>query len=107
MKPEWRVLVHSKYRSKYDELVTRVGQSSAERLWDFLATQPDRPPAIGACTRLRGAAARPKHPGWSSTYHYEASSKCRIDYQYCDEYQVGDGDPHKIVVILTINFSSH
>lgn len=105
--PEWRVLVHHKFAAHYQELATRVGIQSAQRLWDYLATTPNQQPLIGTSTRLRGAAGRPKGPGWSPTYHYEASSMCRVDFQYHDSYIGEQNDPHKVVAILTINYSSH
>lgn len=32
----------------------------------------------------------------------------RINYQFCDSYQTSeDGDPHREVFILTIDYTSH
>lgn len=57
---------------------------------------------------LHGKAALPKAEGFSRTLHYDLSSKARINYQYCDDYRTNsEGDPHKVVFILTIDFSSH
>ncbi len=106
-KPLWRVLVHRKCADGWDELVQRVGLQSAQRTWDHLAMQPDRPPDIGQCTKLRGMDAYAKD-GWSPIYHYEASSMVRLDYQYHAGYQTGsDSDPHPVVRVLRIEFSSH
>jgi hypothetical protein len=101
------VLVHQKFTSHYAELVDRIGLQSAQRLWDYLATRPNEPPSLGTSTRLRGKAGRPMDSDWSSTYHYEASSMCRVDYQYNALYVGDQGDTHKVVAILTINYSSH
>ena len=39
--------------------------------------QPDQPPRIGQCTKLRGMVKYARD-GWSDVYHYEASSMVRI-----------------------------
>jgi hypothetical protein len=106
--PSWRVLVHRQFQRHYDQLVERVGIQAAQRLWDYLATAPDQPPPVGNTTLLRGQAGKPKGPGWSRVVHYELSSMARVDFHYNRSYKTSsDGDEHRVVAILTINYSSH
>lgn len=108
MAPEYRVLVHKRYQRHYDELVSRVGLQQAEQFWDHVSQTPGEPAALASTCILRGKAGLPKGPGWSRTVHYELSGAARVDYQYHDSYRTNDsGDPHRVVAILTINFSSH
>ena len=68
---------------------------------------PGSPPDIGSVTKLRGKAGKPS-PGFTGRYHYEASSKARVDYEFHQNFDGGArGDEHAVVRILTINFSSH
>jgi len=107
-KPRYRVLVHKRYLAHYSELAERVGLKQAQQFWDHVSQDPGNPDPIASTCFLRGQAGRPKGPGWSRTIHYEVSSSARIDYQYCDTYTTEpDGDPHPVVAILTINYSSH
>lgn len=63
---------------------------------------------IASTRPLKGKAGAPKEKGFSKTIHYELSSMARIDYQYCDSYRTKtDGDAHKVVFILAIDYSSH
>jgi hypothetical protein len=102
------VLVHRRFKRHYDGLVERVGLQQAQQFWDHVANRPGQPDPIASTTFLRGKAGQPQGPGWSRTIHYEVSSSARIDYQYCDDYKTTpDGDPHPVVAILTINYSSH
>ncbi len=79
-----------------------------QEFWDYVASSPGVPPGIGASCLLRGKAGLPQGPGWSRTVHYEASSKARINFQYHDHYKTNQaGDEHRIVAILTIDYSSH
>jgi hypothetical protein len=106
--PKYRVLVHGRYLGHYEELAERVGIKQAQQFWDHVAQDPGNPDPIASTCFLRGRAGRPKSPGWSRTIHYEVSSSARIDYQYHDSYTTEpDGDPHPVVAILTINYSSH
>jgi len=106
--PAFRVLVHRQYHEKYTRLAEVVGIKQAQELWDYLAMTPDKPPLVGACCILKGKAGDPQDVGWSKTRHYEASSKVRIDYQFNREYRTAEGgDPHPVVAIMTITFSSH
>lgn len=106
--PVYRVLVHRKYFDKWHEIPERVGPDAAQDLWDHLAQSPGTPPAVGATTMLRGKIGQPRGVGWSRTVHYELSSMARVNYQYNDNYRTTpDGDPHRIVAGLTIDFSSH
>lgn len=106
--PIYRVLVHRSFYGHYNELVVRVGEQQAKQFWDHVAHQPGSPDPIAQTTILKGRAGKPRGPGWSRTFHYELSSSARVDYQYHDAYATrADGDPHKVVAILTINYSSH
>lgn len=81
---------------------------SAQQLYDHVASTPGRPPAINRTTVLRGRAGRPVVPGCSRTIHYGISEAARIDYPYADEFRGGrDGDPHPVVLVLTIRLGSH
>ncbi|MGV9541031.1 hypothetical protein ACWDSF_06860 [Nocardia beijingensis] len=88
-------------------MVERVGLQSAQRLWDYLATSPNQPPLVGKSSKLKGKAGRPTADGWSGVHHYEASSMVRVDYRYHDAFVGLEGDAHRVVAILTINYSSH
>jgi len=106
--PTYRVLVHRQYAAKWARVVERVGAQQAQELWDHLASMPGEPPATASTSLLRGKAGRPMAPGWSRTVHYELSSMARVDYQYNDEFKTTEtGDPHRVVAILTIDYSSH
>jgi hypothetical protein len=106
--PTYRVLVHKRFMSHYGELVSRVGEQQAKQFWDHVSSMPGQPDPIAQTTVLKGRAGRPNGEGWSRTIHYEISSSARIDYQYHDSYvTTPDGDPHRVVAILTINYSSH
>lgn len=107
-KPVYRVLVHRKFQSHWDEVVTRVGLQQAQEFWDHLATSPGTIPPTASTTILRGRAGNPQGDGWSRTYHYELSSKARANYQFHNAYKTSeDGDEHPVVAILTIDYSSH
>ncbi|WP_147267858.1 hypothetical protein [Spongiactinospora rosea] len=89
-------------------MVERVGLKQAQQFWDHVSRTPGSPDPIASISLLKGRAGRPKGEGWSRTFHYRVSSSARIDYQYCDAYTTGpEGDPHPVVVILTVNYSSH
>lgn len=107
-KPVYRVLVHRKFQQHWDQLATRVGLQQAQELWDHLAHQPGTPPDTARTCFLKGKPGRPRAEGWSRTVHYEVSSMARVNYQYHSDYVTSpDGDPHPVVAILTIDFSSH
>ncbi|MFI6510297.1 hypothetical protein ACIBCT_22050 [Streptosporangium sp. NPDC050855] len=85
-----------------------MGLQQAQQFWDHVSQDPGKPVGIAQTSFLKGKAGKPQGPGWSRTVHYEVTGSARIDYQYCNEYQVGaDGDVHAVVAILTINYSSH
>lgn len=106
--PLYRVLVHRRFLGHYRQLAERVGLQQAQQFWDHIAINPGNPDPVAQTCFLRGKAGRPQAPGWSRTIHYEVSSSAGIDYQYCDEYRTAsDGDPHRVVTILTVNYSSH
>ena len=101
-------MVHRKYRSAWEQIVERVGLQQAQQFWDHVAKTPGMKDPIANTCYLRGKAGVPKEKGFSKTIHYELSSMARINYQYCDFYQTKpDGDAHKVVFILTIDYSSH
>lgn len=107
-KPLYRVLVHRQFHGLWDALPARVGLVSAQQFYDHVAHTPGVPPKVNSTTILRGKAGSPKFDGASRTIHYEISGAGRIDYQYVDDYRVSpDGDPHRVVFILTIDLSSH
>lgn len=106
--PVCRILVDRRFYDLWCELPARVGLEAATQFWDHVATSPGSMPAINGSCLLRGAAGRPRGEGWSRTIHYEVSSMARINYQYNDAYRTtADGDPHPVVAILTITYSSH
>lgn len=108
IEPTYRVMVHRKFLDKWTELAARVGVSAAQELWDHLATRPGVPPPTGSTCILRGKAGLPQAPGWSRTVHYELSSMARVNYQYIDNYKTSqDGDEHRVVAVLSIDYSSH
>lgn len=107
-KPLYRVLVHKRYKRHYDQLADKVGIQQAQQFWDHLAASPGEPSAIASITILRGKAGRSAGGGWSRVHHYELTGKARADYRYNDAYVTGPNDePHRVVEIMTINYSSH
>lgn len=106
--PGYRILVHRQFRQHYAELVERVGLQQAQQFWDHIAQSPGKPCPVASITILRGKAGRPITDGWSRTHHYEITGAARADYQYNNNYTAGvEGDPHPVVAILTLNYSSH
>lgn len=106
-KPRFRVLVHHKYSSVWADLAEHIGLSNAQRAWDHLAMQPAQPPPIGQCTKLKGMGKYVKD-GWSPIYHYEASSKARIDYQFHQSFKTSEDHVACAVVrILRMDVGSH
>jgi hypothetical protein len=88
--------------------VDRIGIQQAQEFWDHLAMAPGSSPPTANTTLLRGKAGQPIGDGWSRTVHYELSSMARANYQYNNAYRTRpDGDPHPVVAILTIDYSSH
>lgn len=106
--PRYRVLVHGRFQRHYEQLVDRVGLQQARQFWDHVAMNPGSRSAIASTCYLRGKAGRPQGPGWSRTIHYELTGSARIDYQFHDAYCTeAGGDPHPVVAILTVSYSSH
>jgi hypothetical protein len=106
--PLYRVLVHRQFHKHYEELVERVGIQQAQQLWDHLSQSPGSPTALASTSFLKGKPGRPQGPGWSKTIHYELSSMARVNYQFHNSYTTTrQGDEHRVVAILTINYSSH
>ncbi len=107
-KPRYRVLVHRKFVDLWAALPERVGLAAAQQFYDHVAHTPGQPAAVNRTGVLRGRAGAPIAPGFSRTIHYEISGAGRIDYQYHDAYLDGArGDPHPVVLIRSINLSSH
>lgn len=107
-RPSYRVLVHRKFQSHWAEMSIRVGEQAAQEFWDHVATSPGEQPPTSSTRILRGAAGDPRGPGWSRTVHYELSSKARVNFQFHNAYKTkADGDPHMVVAILTIDYTSH
>lgn len=108
LQPSYRVLVHHRFKNHYDQLSERVGLQGAQELWDHISQKPgSQPPTANTCI-LRGSAGKPMGEGWSRTIHYEVSSSGRVDYQFNDAFCGGEFvDPHPVVAIMTINYSSH
>ena len=106
--PEYRVLVHRKFLDKWAQLADRVGTAGAQELWDHLAWSPGTGAPTASTCILRGKAGLPQGPGWSRTVHYEVSSMARVNSQYHDGFKTSeDGDEHKVVAVLSVDFSSH
>lgn len=106
--PGYRVLVHRKYSNHWAEIVDRVGIQQAQQFWAHVTTTPGVKSPIASITILKGTVGRPKADGWSRTYHYELSGAARINYQFHNHFTGGtEGDPHKVVALLTIDFGSH
>ncbi len=102
------MLIHRAFTEDWSVLPKHVGLESAQQFYGHVASTPGRPPAINRTTVLRGRAGRPVVPGCSRTIHYGISGAGRIDYPYADEFRGGrDGDPHPVVLVLTIRLGSH
>jgi hypothetical protein len=106
-KPQFRLLIHKRHLSKWQELARRVGLQNAQQFWDHVSFRPDQPPLLGTCTPMKG-----KHnagrDGWSRIYHYEITGAGRVDYQFHAEYGEGEvGDKHRVVRIIGLDWSSH
>jgi hypothetical protein len=102
------VLVHRAFAADWSMLPEHVGFASAQQFYDHVAADPGRPPDINRTTVLRGRAGKPLFEGCSRTIHYEISGAGRIDYQHAQGFRGGlHGDPHAVVLILTIALGSH
>lgn len=107
-KPAYRLLVHRKYASRWDELVDRVGIQGARQFYEHVTNSPGQPSPLASITIMRGKVGRPMSDGWSRTHHYEVSGAGRVNYQYHNAHKTReDGDEHAVVAILTIDYGSH
>ena len=107
-KSVYRVLIHRRYADAWSQIVERVGLQQAQQFWDHVSHSPGVKTALADTCFLRGKAGRPQKEGFSKTIHYELSSMARINYQYCNSYKTSpDSDPHPVVFILTVDYSSH
>jgi len=108
VRPTYRLLVHRKYSRHWDQLVQRIGAQGALQFWEHVTENPGSTSPVAQTSILKGKAGKPKGPGWSRTCHYEVSGAGRIDYQYHNAFRTErGGDPHRIVIILTIAYGSH
>ncbi len=101
------MLVHRRFKQLWDELVEKVGLQNAQQFYDHVALKPGSLPEVGTSVIFRGEKGRPIALGFSSTVHYEITGAGRINYQFNDHYLGPRGDPHPVVVILTIDLGSH
>jgi hypothetical protein len=107
--PKYRVLVHRKHQSRWDELAVRIGLDQAQRFYDHVAQHPGEAPEGIKVNILKGKAGKPEELGFSRTVHWRVhGSAARLDYQYNENYAGGrDGDPHGVVRVIAISYSSH
>lgn len=107
--PAFRVLVHRKHAGRWDELADRIGLEQAQRFYDHVAQTPGVVPEGVRVNILKGRAGKPQEDGFSRTVHWRVpGSAARIDYQYNATYTGGaEGDPHGVVRILAISYTSH
>ena len=85
-----------------------LGLQNAQRVWDHLAMHPDMKPSIGSVTPMKGGRYKATADGRSRVYHYEVSGAGRIDYRYHSSWKAtGQGDPHPVVWIISIDLGSH
>lgn len=102
-KPVWRVLVHRQLLQEWNELVDRAGPANARELWSYLTSSPNRPPALGCVSKMRGV---PK--GSDAVWHYELTGAGRVDFTVHPEFKTADGgDAHPCVKIVGIDYGSH
>lgn len=105
--PNYRVLVHRQFQHKYLQLADRIGLQQAQEFWDHVAMTPGQLANTAKISILKGRAGRAAD-GWSRVFHFELTSMARANYRYHDAYQARpDGDVHKVVAILTLDYSSH
>lgn len=107
--PTFRVLVHRKHEERWHELAQRVGLEQAQRFFDHVAMTPGEPAEGVSVTVLKGSAGRPHEPGFSQTRHWRVPGQAaRLDYQFNGSYEGGKtGDPHAVVRVIAISYSSH
>ena len=106
--PGYRILVERKYASSWREIADRVGLQQAQQFWDHVSQSAGEMSALASTCIPQGKAGLPKRTGLSRTYHYELSSKARIDNQFSDDYRTsGEADPHPVDCIWTMDYTSH
>ncbi|GAA3058860.1 MULTISPECIES: hypothetical protein [Actinomycetes] len=107
-KPVWRVIVHRKHVDAWNRILDLCGESNAQELWQHLTTRPDQQPLLGTVTPMKGRRYGPTADGMSRVYHYEVTGAARVDYRFNPNYRTSvDGDPHRIVQIISISLGSH
>jgi hypothetical protein len=108
-KPEYRILVHKRFLNKWEEIAERIGLEQAKKLYDSISSSPWKFPDGVNGGILKGKSGKPESEGFSRTHHWRVpGSATRVDYQYHNEFtQPPLKDPHKIVKIININYSSH
>jgi hypothetical protein len=88
-------------------LLDHIPLEQAQRFYDHVAQTPGEPAEGIRITHLRGTAGRATD-NWSRVFHWRVpGSATRLDYVYRDDYVGEEGDPHPVVRIKAINFSSH
>jgi hypothetical protein len=103
----YRVLVHRKHEQRWISLLDHIPVEQAQRFYDHVAQTPGEPAEGIRLTHLRGTAGRATDD-WSRVFHWRVpGSATRLDYVYRDDYVGEEGDPHPVVRIKAINFSSH
>jgi hypothetical protein len=105
--PTYRVLVHRKHEDRWLSLADHIPLAQAQQFYDHVSQTPGKPAERVHLTCLRGKAGEAKD-GWSRVFHWRVpGSATRLDYVYRDDYVGIRGDPHPVVQIRAINFSSH
>lgn len=67
-KPCYRVLVHRKYESAWEQIVERVGIQQAQQFWDHVAKTPGMKDPIASTRPLKGKAGAPRRKGFRRPY---------------------------------------
>jgi hypothetical protein len=106
--PRYRVVVHRQHESRWVELADRIGLAQAQKFYDHVAQTPGTPAAGIKLDFLRGGAGRAQD-GFSRVMHWRVpGSAARIDYSFNDAFTGGsNGDPHPVVRVEAVKFSSH
>jgi hypothetical protein len=105
--PIYRVLVHRKHEDRWLSLTDHIPLAQAQRFYDHVSQTPGTSADGIRLMQLRGCAGEAKD-GWSRVFHWRVpGSATRLDYVYRDDHVGAKGDPHPVVRIRAINFSSH
>jgi len=105
--PRYRVLVHRRHEDRWLSIVDHIPLEQAQRFYDHVARTPGEPAEGIRLTQLRGSAGRGRE-GWSRVFHWRVpGSATRLDYVYRDDHVGSAADPHAVVRIQAITYSSH